>query len=225
MASRVSKWPFVQQHGAAVIALGRVDATYPELLPSEQPLTDGTVRARTREILAGRNLARLAMTALGQEPREVLTAENGSPKWPDGLCGSISHSSHFAVAALAPLTELESIGIDIDDGRPLESSLGDVVTANELSALQVRWPTATRDVLGRIAFSAKEAIYKCQAPVTGNVGLGFLDIELAVDGSGHLVAMPTTAGELAHHRMRVIMLQIQGVNLLLALLPRTRLGK
>ncbi len=226
MSSLISKWPCVQQHGAAVIALGRVDATYPELLPSERLLTEGTNRARTREISAGRSLARLAMEALGQEPGEVLAAENGSPKWPDELCGSISHSSQFAVAAIAPRANFESIGIDIDDGRSLENSLGDVVTENELSALQVRWPTAARDVLARIAFSAKEAIYKCQAPVTGNTGLGFLDIELALDCSGQLVAMPTTtAAQLVERRMRTIMLQIQGVNLFLALLPRIPVAK
>jgi 4'-phosphopantetheinyl transferase EntD len=54
-----------------------------------------------------------------------------------------------------------------------------VCAQTELSWLSAR-PAAEKVYLPKLLFSAKEAVYKCQYPLT-HAKLGFLDFELALD--------------------------------------------
>ncbi len=99
--------------------------------------------------------------------------------WPPGVVGSIAHRDRIAWCAAARTSDLAAIGIDAEPIIPAAR------------ARRVRWRIATRDELGRpgwptaldpaarltVAFSAKEAFYKCLYPQVRRV-FDFLDVTL-----------------------------------------------
>ena len=98
---------------------------------------------------------------------EVGVADDRSPIWPTGIAGSISHSNNWVWAAVAKSNRTQSIGIDTEivastDTREMLNE--DIVTEQERSILE---PLGySPEVSFTLAFSAKEAFYKCWYPVT-----------------------------------------------------------
>jgi enterobactin synthetase component D len=106
---------------------------------------------RQREHLAGR-LA--AFHALGAIPA---IGENGAPRWPAGIFGSISHSGTTALAVVAP----QPVGVDIE--RCLDAALcaelaDSIVDADERAVLLASGLPLPLAVT--LAFSAKESLFK-----------------------------------------------------------------
>jgi 4'-phosphopantetheinyl transferase EntD len=136
---------------------------------------------RTWEYQAGRHCARRALDALGIDPGAGVGKDaSGAPLWPEGVRGSITHTGSLEsrFAACVVTTQARSVGLDAELDEPLAPELlSRVLTAAE-------WASARRDFdsdleLRRHAlrvFSAKEAFYKCQYPLT-QVFLGFHDVE------------------------------------------------
>lgn len=110
--------------------------------------------ARLSEFRAGRMAARGAMADLGLPPAAVPMAEDRSPIWPAGLCGSISHSADLCLAAVAPLGGLRGIGIDLEPAVPLDPDLRDTILRPEERDVS--------DLAAKLIFCAKEAAYKAQ---------------------------------------------------------------
>jgi 4'-phosphopantetheinyl transferase EntD len=80
---------------------------------------------------------------------------------------------------VAAASRYRAVGIDLDDGRPLGAeTAADLMTDGEVQSV-VEAGIAT-DVEGaqRFVFSAKEAVYKCQYPLTGRGDLDFPDVRL-----------------------------------------------
>lgn len=153
------------------------------LLPSEVSLALGATPARVRELQAGRATARYAICHLGGNPEEsILSGPTGAPAWPAGFCGSLSHTSQRVAALVARTSQFDSVGVDIDDGRPLGNAVVDIATSSELHLVDVmsRLDGGSR---GCLVFSIKEAIFKCQCPITLDESLEFLDILLVPGGS------------------------------------------
>ncbi|APX14323.1 4'-phosphopantetheinyl transferase family protein [Tateyamaria omphalii] len=101
---------------------------------------------------------------------------NRAPRWPDGLVGSITHTSQAALAIVTRSTAARSIGIDLEDATPLPHDLWDVVLTPAERARAHDGATAKR------IFSSKEAVYKAQFPITGQ-RLEFTDLSIQFDGS------------------------------------------
>lgn len=137
------------------------------------------IPSRIKEFTAGRSAARAAMEALGIPFSAVLQGAGGEPVWPDAICGSISHTDAFAVAFVARKGVYESVGVDIDDDRPITDQIArDITWSTEVSRLLALGICEDRKAAQNFAFSAKEAIYKCQYPRTLCHALGFRQVRL-----------------------------------------------
>ncbi|WP_172292694.1 4'-phosphopantetheinyl transferase [Pseudoruegeria sp. HB172150] len=166
-------------HGVVAAAL---DPRAPQagLMPCEEATVDRALPARRREYACGRAAARGAMAGIGVFGQPVTTAEDGSPSWPCGVVGSITHSDRVCLAAVGRAESIESIGLALSDAEPLEEArLHTVLTPHERDWLEEA-PVIRRGVLAKLILSAKECAYKCQYPLTG-LSFGFDELEIALD--------------------------------------------
>lgn len=124
------------------------------------------VAKRRREFAAGRSMARAALRRLGVDAQAVPCAPDRSPQWPRGVVGSISHSGSWCAVAVARSTDVHALGIDVEDDRPVSVELmASICAPRELEWLQCQ-PHHERGVLAKVIFSAKEAVFKAQYPLT-----------------------------------------------------------
>jgi enterobactin synthetase component D len=151
------------------------------------PLPEALARAVSRRQLqfrAGRYCAWMALEALGEPGHVVPRGANGAPVWPAGFTGSITHSDDFASAVAARVRDARAIGIDTEPTiaparaarvAPVVASAGEM---DDLARAGLSWLEALT-----LAFSAKEATFKCLHPLVGRM-FGFQAVRIAaVDGS------------------------------------------
>lgn len=148
--------------------------------PQEESLIAKAVEKRRREFIGARHCARLAMADLGAEPAPILRGDKGSPVWPRGIVGSLTHCDGYRAAVLGYAMQVRSIGIDAEPNGPLPDGVLDAV-----SLPQEREWLATVDPAvvhwDRLLFCAKEATYKAWFPLTGR-WLGFEDAHITFAG-------------------------------------------
>jgi 4'-phosphopantetheinyl transferase EntD len=156
--------------------------------PGEEDLIANAVEERRREFVTARRCARDALIKLGQAPVPIRSGPKREPQWPAGLVGSITHTTGFRAAAVAPRSVVASVGIDTEQNDPLPSGVEALVTvpgeSEMLAALARNFPVTN---WGRLLFSAKESIYKAWYPLTGR-WLGFEDARLTIDPAGTFAA-------------------------------------
>lgn len=148
------------------------------------------VDLRRREFAAGRRAARRALQLLGFGAAPIVARADRLPQWPSGCVGSITHTERWCAAAVAPSRRFRSLGLDAEPARGLATELWSSV----LTAEEERMAQGPSPVWARLLFSAKEAAYKCQYPLTGRM-LEFHDLEVrlpSTDGGGDLDAFPRT---------------------------------
>jgi 4'-phosphopantetheinyl transferase EntD len=122
---------------------------------------------RAREFAAGRDCAHEALRALGAGQTSIPRAADGSPRWPPGYVGSITHTDGYYAAAAGSAGRYAAIGIDAEHvGRVTPDMWKLIFTASERRRLAAASP-GDRARTAAIMFSAKEAFYKCQHPLTG----------------------------------------------------------
>ncbi|WP_374122313.1 4'-phosphopantetheinyl transferase family protein [Variovorax boronicumulans] len=175
MPKRTSELPPIGLHwiGEHLVAcFVTVSRTPEELrLDEEALMADATLRRRA-EFAAGRDAARQAMVALGLRAVGIGRGAEGEPVFPAGLRGSISHTHARAVALIGLATEYRSVGVDMDDARPLgDEAAAGVTWESEVQRVQRALGVSERAVAQNFAFSAKEAIFKCQFPLTQDAAL------------------------------------------------------
>lgn len=168
--------------GPAVATAGFIvsdhDAVIAELsaLVAAESLSERAVPKRRAEFLAGRWAARQALASLGLDAGAT-RGEDGTPRWPSGVVGSITHGADLALCAVARATELRGLGIDAE--RLMNESTKDELMSricrdDERAALE-QGLTAPEHERVTFAFSAKESLYKCLFPLTGR----FMDFSAA----------------------------------------------
>ncbi|MBY0350380.1 4'-phosphopantetheinyl transferase [Tabrizicola sp.] len=181
----------------ALCSLAAADAR--DLWPAERPAIAGAVPLRLAEFAAGRQAARAALAALGQEPVALPMGPDRAPLWPPGIAGSISHTAGLAAAVArrgAPL------GLDIEDDAPLPSDLWPVIAGEDERAALPRGETG-RGI--RQIFAAKEALFKAQAQ--GHRAMfGFDAVAVALANGGFSATFRISAGafrsgQIIHGRM------------------------
>jgi hypothetical protein len=130
-------------------------------------------------------LARRLLMRLGFNDAPLVAGPDRAPMWPAGAVGSISHAGGWCVAAVARAEDVRALGIDIELDTPLDEDAAELVLTPREQAWLTAAPPLERGSLAKRAFCAKEALYKCQYPLTG-ARLDFGDVELTVarDGSG-----------------------------------------
>jgi 4'-phosphopantetheinyl transferase EntD len=166
-------------------------------------MPERAVAKRRAEFLAGRFAARQALAALGVDAVPGRN-EDGSPRWPERVVGSITHGAARALCAVARASEMRSLGIDAERlmGERAKEELRARICSPDERALLAESLASPEHHLVTIAFSAKESLYKCLYPLVGQfmdfsaarivaavaaesgVGLvGELTLELSVDWS------------------------------------------
>ena len=121
---------------------------------------------RQREFAAGRSCTAVLLNRW-DITEEVGVAQDRSPIWPDGFVGSISHSDRWVWAAVAKSEDRPAIGIDTEtvvSSETCDMLDNDIVTSSERSVIESLG--LSPQVAFTLAFSAKEAFYKCWYPIT-----------------------------------------------------------
>lgn len=165
------------------VACTDVDGDPDSLYPEERAHLARAIPRRQREYAAGRQAARRAMAAIGWPAAAVPSAPDRSPVWPSGLAGSIAHTRGACVAVVARSEDVAAIGIDLEDDRPLAADLWPTVCTPAERAFLHAQPREQRGTLATRLFSAKEAVYKCQFPLTRRM-LDFQDVHVVLDPEG-----------------------------------------
>jgi 4'-phosphopantetheinyl transferase EntD len=163
-----------------VAAQLRGGATPEFLLPDERLQVANAVPKRVREFAAGRLCARAALAELGVFNHPLTSNSNRGPKWPDSIVGSIAHSQNICVAVVGRKSHFRGLGIDVENVGALPISVERLIcTVDEHEDLE-RCAPEVRAIRTTVLFSAKEAFFKCQNPVTAE-WLDFLDASVSFD--------------------------------------------
>ncbi len=154
------------------------------LFAQEERIVEHAVAKRQREFAKGRECARRALEAFGIVGFPLLAGPQRDPLWPESVVGSITHTDTFCAAAVASKRAYRGVGIDVEPDEPLSDELTDSIChPDELVTLG---PQFASGMVTRLIFSAKEAFYKCQYPLT-RAFLDFKDMrtKLHSDGTFH----------------------------------------
>ena len=164
------------------LALCDIDAPHPPLWQGEEEAIRRAIPARVREFTAGRAAARLAMADAGLPPGLVMTAQGRAPEWPAGLSGSITHTARVAAAIVARRQDWPGVGLDLEDARPMDHDTADLIR-HPMDQVDPSLPAA---LAATLIFSAKEAAFKAQFPLTG-LWIDYREVALRVAGDGFSV--------------------------------------
>ena len=132
----------------------------------EDPKASKGSTKRQQEFAAGRSCA-AALLSRWDVSETVGVGEDRSPIWPDGFAGSISHSDHWVWAAVAKSQDRPSIGIDTEivvSPETRDELDEEIVTSQERAVIESLG--LSPQVAFTLAFSAKEAFFKCWYPIT-----------------------------------------------------------
>ena len=94
------------------VAEGLIADWQPDLWPEETAYVANAVEKRRREFACGRHFVRSCLRALGRPDEPLPVRADRSPRWPDGLVGSITHTDTYCAAAVARADDVDSIGIE-----------------------------------------------------------------------------------------------------------------
>jgi 4'-phosphopantetheinyl transferase EntD len=134
---------------------------------------------RLTDFSTGRYCATKSLEQLGVENAIIPIGKDREPTWPEGIVGSISHCDSLTGAIVAKSLDYISLGLDIEEIGRVTPDLWDLVfTENEKNFLS---GLSEKEVLvqSTVIFSAKEAFYKFQYPIT-KIFLDFLDVEVVL---------------------------------------------
>ena len=161
------------------------------LLPEEERYVVGAAERRRREFAAGRACAREALTELGISPVAIPRNPDRTPAWPAGVVGSITHCHDYCAAAVCRRASIVGVGIDVEDVRPLEDRVAELVCTPRERALLSGLTGLGPQIGPKLVFSAKESFYKSYYPETKTF-LEFADVEVELfPDKGRFVARLT----------------------------------
>jgi 4'-phosphopantetheinyl transferase EntD len=167
---------------AAVEAFG--DVLDVVLFPEEEAALGRAADKRRREFTTARACARTALAALGVAAVPIVPGLRGSPQWPPGVVGSITHCAGYRAVAVALAADVRTVGVDAEPDHSLPTGVLDAIaTADERDALCALASAAPEPSWDRLLFSAKESVYKAWFPLTGR-WLGFHDADITIDAAG-----------------------------------------
>jgi 4'-phosphopantetheinyl transferase EntD len=147
------------------------------LWPEEEILLLHAVPKRRREFAAGRGAARAALAKLDVAAIAIPANADRTPVWPAGFTGSITHCDGFCGAVVAREQDIAGIGFDAETANPLPDDARRIVYGSEEAAHFSALPAIAGLDWAKLAFSAKEAFYKCFYPLT-RTPLNFRDVNL-----------------------------------------------
>lgn len=151
----------------------------PALVGDEAAHVANAIHKRQREFAAGRAATRAAMAQLGGAPCAIPAAIDRAPIWPAGWQGSISHKNTLCAAVVTQ--DAMSVGLDLEEATELDEDLIPSI-CSEMEIMQIEGSEKRR--LAKLMFSAKEAAYKAQYPIS-NMLFGFHHLHLSLEPDSH----------------------------------------
>lgn len=128
------------------------------LHPEEGRAIAGTAEKRQRDFVLGRSCAHAALAQMERDEGPIMRADDGTPVWPAGIVGSITHTKGYAAAIVAAAADFAGLGVDAEwIGGVTQDLWPRLFDADERNGL-ARHPDPSR--LATILFSAKEACHK-----------------------------------------------------------------
>ncbi|MGA1126931.1 MAG: 4'-phosphopantetheinyl transferase family protein [bacterium] len=134
------------------------------LPPAQLPEVNfGLSKKRNQEYLLGRLAIKDALGSLGKVPawieRDPLTK---APVWPEGITGSLSHSSGLALAVVGDSPPILGLGVDLEKANRtidlgIERHICTQDESDDLRSLHLE----NHAIRLLLTFSAKESLYKC----------------------------------------------------------------
>lgn len=169
------------------------------LQAAELAVIQRAVPKRRREFVMGRRLAHEILAQWDVHGFALLPDADRCPIWPKGLLGSISHCARFCAVVVASSEAVRSVGLDVEPAESLDEKLIDrICNPEELSGLA---PEA-RGERAKLLFSIKEAVYKCQFPLSRTF-LGFHDVRVQLQGDRFVAVIEEEkAAQLAAREIR-----------------------
>lgn len=161
------------------------------LFPEEAAYIENSVEKRRREFSASRTLARYGMRFFGVSTQPILVGTMRQPLWPAGMIGSITHTETHCAVALGRSCDALSIGIDMETEGRVTRDLWPYIFTSEESAVLKALPAERQLKIAGYMFSAKEAYFKMQFPLTALLA-GFTDVTTHMDNSGNMWVRPTS---------------------------------
>jgi 4'-phosphopantetheinyl transferase EntD len=136
------------------------------LHPGEAAIVAAAGEKRRRDFALGRFCAHAALTQLGRPHDVVGSGRDGAPLWPEGLCGSITHTTGYAASLVAGRECFAGVGVDAEHvGGVTEKLWPRLFNESERAMLTGR---ADRAIAATVLFSAKEACFKAQGSASGS---------------------------------------------------------
>ena len=180
------------------IAWAPLEALSGDSHPDEWEDIAAAAPARQREFVAGRLLARALGETLGLPPIPLRRAKDCCPVWPADRTGSLSHCDTLCAAAVGKRGAIQSIGVDTETiGRVEQKLWPTLFTEKEADYFSSLAPEKVARQT-TLFFSAKEAFYKCQYPLT-HQWVGFQDVEITRTDTHSLTIAPTRGGAQVWH--------------------------
>jgi 4'-phosphopantetheinyl transferase EntD len=161
----------------AVAAELRVPGDPELLLPAEARHLGRAVPKRAREFAAGRLCARRALAEFGIVDFAIEVAADRQPVWPASMAGSITHTAGFCAAVVAERGLFGALGLDSEVVGDVNVEIWSRVCVPVETAWLRALPASQRQAAATLIFSAKEAFYKCQYPITQE-RLDFQDVRV-----------------------------------------------
>ena len=153
------------------------------LYPEEARHVHKAVPKRVEEFAAGRLCARLLLHELGIHEFAIEVGAHRQPLWPDELVGSITHTTGFCAAVVAPKKCLRSVGIDTEIAGSVRTTLWRSICTPAETTWLGSLPESEQLAAATLIFSAKEAFYKSQFALTQE-RLGFQDVSVRLSEWG-----------------------------------------
>lgn len=192
-------FPAESRYVYMLTAPGEPDLTnFNNLHPLERTMVSHAVPSRQAEFGDARWCAHQALKELGASPdvanAPIYRGERGMPLWPEGYCGSLTHTEGYRAALVAPEGAIRSVGVDAEPAEPLpEGILGVIARHGELTQI-ASLAQAGIPFADRLLFCAKEATYKAWFPLTKRwLGFEQAEIDIRPDGTfiSYLLVRPT----------------------------------
>lgn len=136
---------------------------------------------RRQEFARARICAHAAVAALGFPAEPILFGRQREPRWPTGLVGSLTHCPGYRAAVAARETGVLTVGLDAEPDRPLPAELRRVAFSDIDRAGS--GPMTRNGSFDRVAFSARESVFKAWFQVTGR-WLDFADATVMLRPDG-----------------------------------------
>lgn len=162
------------------VAEATCDAQVSTLYPEERQMVATAVEKRRSEFATGRTCARRALRRLGVSEGPIGVRPDGAPRWPLGVTGSISHCEGFRACAVALLSDVAALGIDVEPHEPLPPGVWQVVaTEGERTRIHSLGRQEPHIYWDKLIFSAKECVFK--AWLLARLKPEFRDVDVIVD--------------------------------------------